>query len=93
MTQYMLYYNHSKGNSPTERKQKMKEYVFTELGYFTKNTCEKIKTALDGTTFMNFKISYSNCAGNCTLIVATDYEETETEIKNFFLACALQHII
>lgn len=71
----------------------MNEYVFTELGYFTETTCKKIQTALEGTTFMNFKISWSNRAGNCTLIVATDYEETEQEIKNFFLACALQHIL
>ena len=70
----------------------MNEYVFTELGYFTETTCKNIKAALEGTTFMSFKISWSNRAGNCTLIVATDYEDTEQEIKNFFLACALQHI-
>ena len=70
----------------------MNEYVFTEIGYFTETTCKKIKAALEGTTFMNFKNSWSNRAGNCTLIVATDYEDTEQEIKNFFRACALQHI-
>ena len=26
----------------------MKEYVFTELGYFSKQTCEKIKKDMDG---------------------------------------------
>lgn len=71
----------------------MKEYVFSELGYFTETTCKRIKNAIEGKTFMNFKISWSNCAGNCTLIIATDYEETEQEIKNFFLACALRHIV
>lgn len=44
----------------------MKEYVFDELGYFSKQTCEKIKKAMDGRTFMNFKVEYSNCAGNYT---------------------------
>jgi hypothetical protein len=70
----------------------MREYVFNELGYFTESACQRIKAAMEGATFMNFKINWSNCAGNCTLVIATDYEETEKEIKNFFLACALQHI-
>lgn len=68
----------------------MKEYVFTELGYFSKQTCEKIKKAMDGRTFMNFKVEYSNCAGNYTLIICTDYEGTEENIKNFFLHCVLE---
>ena len=70
----------------------MKEYVFMELGYFTKDTCERIKKAMDGRTFMNFKISWSNCAGNCTLIVATDYNDTEEHIKQFFLFAALSEL-
>lgn len=70
----------------------MKEYVFTELGYFSPDTCKKIKKAMEGKTFMNFKVRYSNQAGNCTLIICTDYEESEEYIKNFFLACALCHI-
>lgn len=70
----------------------MKEYVFTELGFFTKDSCERIKKAMEGRTFMNFKISWSNCAGNCTLIVATDYEDTEEHIKSFFLYAALTEL-
>ena len=70
----------------------MKEYVFTELGYFTKDSCERIKKAMDGRTYMNFKISWSNCAGNCTLIVATDYNDTEEHIKQFFLFAALSEL-
>lgn len=68
----------------------MKEYVFTELGYFSKQTCEKIKKDMDGKTFMNFKVEYSNYAGNYTLIICTDYEDTEEHIKNFFLHCVLE---
>lgn len=45
----------------------MKEYVFTELGYFTPTTCERIKAAMDGRTFMKFKVKYSNCAVTLTL--------------------------
>lgn len=70
----------------------MKEYVFDELGFFTKDNCKRIKKAMDGRTFMNFKISWSNCAGNCTLIVATDYNDTEEHIKQFFLFAALSEL-
>ena len=70
----------------------MKKYWFNELGYFTKETVENIKKNLDGATYMNFKVIYSNCCGNYTLGVSTDYEESEQEIKNFFLACALTHL-
>ena len=70
----------------------MREYVLDELGFFTKDTCERIKAAMDGRTFMNFKVEYSNCAGNYTLIICTDYEDTEENIKNFFLHCALESL-
>jgi hypothetical protein len=69
----------------------MKEYIFTELGYFTEGECEVIKKNLQGKTYMNFDIAWSKCGGNCTLIVKTDYEDTESEIKNFFLGFALRY--
>jgi hypothetical protein len=71
----------------------MREYVFDELGFFSPDTCERIKAAMDGRTFMNFKVKYSNCAGNCTLIVATectDYDEKD--VKSLFLHSALSLI-
>ena len=70
----------------------IREYAFTELGYFTEQTCEKIKKVMDDKTFMNFRVSWSNHAGNCTLIICTDYEDTEENIKSFFLHVALAHI-
>ena len=70
----------------------IREYAFTELGYFTEQTCEKIKKVMDDKTFMNFRVSWSNYAGNCTLIICTDYEDTEENIKSFFLHVALAHI-
>ncbi len=70
----------------------IREYAFTELGYFTEQTCEKIKKVMDDKTFMNFRVSWSNFAGNCTLIICTDYEDTEENIKSFFLHVALAHI-
>lgn len=68
---------------------KMKEYVFNELGYFMESECEAIRLKLQLKTFMCFKIGWSNQAGNCTLIIATDYDGTEQEIKSFFLHYAL----
>lgn len=70
----------------------MKEYTFEELGYFSERECEAIKEQLQGYSYMNFDIAWSNCAGNCTLIVRTNYEDSEKEIKNFFLHCALGRI-
>lgn len=70
----------------------MKEYVFEELGYFTPSTVEKIKEIMNGKTFMNFKVSYSSYAGNCTLIVKTDYDDTEEHIKNFFLSALIENM-
>ena len=67
----------------------MREYAFEELGYFTESACKKIKEKMQGKTFMNFDITYSNFAGNCILIIRTDYKEDPQEIKNFFLNCAL----
>lgn len=67
----------------------MKEYIFDELGYFTVSVCEQLKKLMDGKTFMNFKVGYSNQAGNCTLIVETDYDDTEENIKGHFLSYAL----
>ena len=67
----------------------MKEYIFEELGYFTKSDCQKIKAAMDGKTYMNFTVEYSSQAGNCTLICKTDYDDTADNIKAFFLHCLI----
>lgn len=70
----------------------MKQVVFNELGYFTESQIEAIKDELDMASYMSFNVSSSNCAGNRTLIVSTDYEAGEEEIKNMFLHCALSSI-
>lgn len=69
-----------------------KEYTFEELGYFTERECQALKNCLQGFSYMDFDIKWSNYVGNCTLIVATDYEAEEKEIKDFFLHCALSMI-
>lgn len=70
----------------------MKEYFFPELGYFTAKEIEQIKETMDGFSFMKFKVSSSNYAGNHTLIIKTDYEDTPENIKSFFLRCCLSMI-
>lgn len=74
----------------------MKEYYFTELGYFFESELKEIKEIMEDKTFMRFKISWSNSAGNCILIIKTDYydkdisyEENEKDIKEFFLHCMI----
>ena len=71
----------------------MKEYVFEELGYFTPSTVEKIKSVMNGKTFMNFQVGCSVQAGvNCLLIIKTDYNESENNIKNFFLNSLIENM-
>jgi hypothetical protein len=65
---------------------------FEELGYFLPAECEAIKKELEGYSYMNFKIGWSNYCGNCTLTVITTYETTPEELKTFFLHCALGKI-
>lgn len=38
----------------------MKEYTFEELGYFAERECEAIKEQLQGYSYMNFDITWSN---------------------------------
>ena len=66
-----------------------KEIYFDELGYMPATMCEKIKKVMDGRTYMNFEVIYSNYAVNCTLGCKTSYEASESEIRNFFLACLI----
>lgn len=73
----------------------IREYTLSELGYFMQSECEAIREKCEG-TFMNIRVSWSNCAGNCTLIISSDYgtedmtyEESEKEVKTMFLHKAL----
>ena len=68
----------------------MKEYTFPELGYFTQSQCEALRRKLQGRTFYDFGIGWSNQAGNCILSVSTaNPPETDSDFKNFFLHAAL----
>lgn len=71
----------------------MKEYILEELGYFTERECKKIADIMQHKTYMDFEIAWSNMASNCTLIVITDYDATEKEIKEFFISCLIRESI
>lgn len=69
------------------------QHVFQELGYFSQQECKAIKERLQGQSFYNFDIGWSNQAGNCILIVSTEWEKTsEKELKDSFLWLALSLI-
>lgn len=70
----------------------MKQYIFEELGYFCESDCKAIKEVMQGCTYMNFNVSWSNNAGNCILSVSTDYDDEPQNIKNFFIACVFSKI-
>lgn len=64
----------------------MKEIIIP--GFFPASTCKKIKDKMDGKTFMNFEVFFSNCCGNCSLIVRGE-AESEQELQEMFFHCAL----
>ncbi len=70
----------------------MKQYTFKELGYFSQRECEKIREKLQGKTFMRFGVGWVNQAGNCNLVISTDYDAPESEVKEMFLHAALSAI-
>jgi hypothetical protein len=74
------------------------EYVLEELGCFCECDCKAIKEKAEG-TFMNIEVEWSNCFGNCTLIITSDYrtdekfsevyEDVKKEVVAMFLNKAL----
>lgn len=63
-------------------------------GYFTQKECEAIKKKMQGQTFFNFDIEYSNQAGNCTLIVKSDNtnDYTPQELKEMFIYACISEL-
>lgn len=64
----------------------MEIYLGNELGNLCESDCKSIKAIMDGETYYKFSVSWSNYAGNCQLIVKTDYPaESEDEVKRMFI--------
>ena len=63
-------------------------------GYFDETQCKAIKEKMQGKTFFNFNISYSNCAGNCTLIISSDNTNgyTPQDLKDMFIFACISEL-
>ena len=61
-------------------------YLGNELGNLTEQDCKAIKSKMDGKSYYGFNVSWSNCAGNCQLIVKTDHPKaTKDDVRKMFL--------
>ena len=66
----------------------MEIYLGNELGNLSEQDCKAIKSIMDGMSYYRFNVSWSNYAGNCQLIVETDYPETDgNAVRKMFLHC------
>jgi len=63
-------------------------------GYFTEKQCKAIQEKMQGKTFFNFDIKYSNEAGNCTLIVSSDNtnDYTPQKLKEMFICACISEL-
>lgn len=60
-------------------------FLGNDLGYLCESDCKAIKDKLEGRSFYSFMIDWSNNAGNCQLIIGTDYPDAkEEEVKSMF---------
>jgi hypothetical protein len=61
-------------------------YLGNELGNLCEQDCKAIKSKMDGKSYYGFNVSWSNCAGNCQLIVKTDHPKaTKDDVRKMFL--------
>lgn len=68
----------------------MEELYFDKLGNFTEKDCKNIKKMMDGSTFYNYNVGWSNWASNCNLVVKADCgDEDKESAKKMFLYAAI----
>ena len=64
----------------------MEELYFDKLGNFSEKDCKDIKKMMDGRTFYNYVVGWSNWASNCSLIVKANCDQQDKEgAKEMFL--------
>lgn len=62
-------------------------------GNYSKVAAEKIKRTMQGESFYNFQIEYSNMSGNCSIIVSTDRPgTTKKEVNDMFYFVAMNKL-
>lgn len=65
--------------------------LFKELGYFSELSCENIKNMMEGRTFYHYHVGWTNCAGNCSLVVNAACEKEDLEnAKYHFLSMLIR---
>lgn len=70
-----------------------REVWFDNLGYFSKQDCERIKSIMDGKTIYRFNVIYSNQAGNYSLGVEVDENMFDEDgVRDMFLHYALSQL-
>lgn len=67
----------------------MREVWFDGFGNFSERDCKEIAKVMNGQSYMNFHVIYSNCFGNCQLGVETEYDGTDEEIRSMFMNCLI----
>ena len=77
-----------------KNKERGKNMIETIIyGYFTKEQCEQIIKKMQGKSLLRFEISYSNNAGDCTLIVRSNTPGyTSQELKKIFIYCCISEL-
>ncbi len=66
----------------------MEIYLGNELGNLSEQDCKAIKSIMDGMSYYRFNVGWSNYAGNCQLIVKTDYPDADEDaVRSMFLHC------
>jgi hypothetical protein len=59
-------------------------------GYFSTESCKKIKGLMQGKTFLNFNIEYGGTAGNNSIVVSSDTRGyTDKDLVDMFVFYAL----
>lgn len=61
--------------------------LFNVLGYLSETECKNIRNMMEGRSFYHYHVGWSNCAGNCSLVVNANCEKDDLEnAKSHFLS-------
>ena len=65
----------------------MKRYELP--GYYSNKEAANIFNKFNGKTYMNFTVEFGGVAGNNGVVVMTNYDCTEDELRDMFIAYAM----
>lgn len=65
----------------------------TISGWYTEEVCQRIQDRLNGKSYLEFQITYSNENGNCAIIVSSDQPHTtRQELGELFTAMLIEAV-